>query len=248
MASGWSGRIAGSLTRAELAQWTPIPPMPGMSMQAIPSTSVSRPYLFCSATAMLWNLSVARRSWSSESCPCAPAVVAAAAAPPLASATTATADHIACLIFISGAFLHRVDLARNEAVGLTVNGRRGMRRRRLDEAEHLAARLIHPIPQVLDVVVVLGLQVGHVCLGDVACGHPIGNRVDIHEKRHAELLRFDRAPRLFRVARITVGARYRPEIGRRCPYWRCRCLFSGGSCGDAVGAGNLAARSHAELG
>jgi hypothetical protein len=43
---------------------------------------------------------------------------------------------------MSGAFLDRVDLVRHKAVGgLAVNGRRSIRRRRLDEAEHFAAPL-----------------------------------------------------------------------------------------------------------
>src|SRR3954451_2319084 len=55
---------------------------------------------------------------------------------------------------------------------------------RLDEAEHLALGLVHPVAQVVDVVRALRLQVRLVCVGNVVSADAAVDRVHIHVERH----------------------------------------------------------------
>src|SRR5262249_7533934 len=48
----------------------------------------------------------------------------------------------------SGALLHLEDLVGDQAVRLAVHARRGLRVRRLDQAEHLALLGVDPVPEV----------------------------------------------------------------------------------------------------
>ena len=57
--------------------------------------------------------------------------------------------------------------------------------------------LVDPVAQVVDVVLVLRLQVGHVGLGDVVDGDSAVEAVDVHVERHRAppSVVFDRTPR-----------------------------------------------------
>jgi hypothetical protein len=80
--------------------------------------------------------------------------------------------------------LDPVDVIGDQSVGLPVNSRRGIGRRRLDQAEDPPGILIDPIPQVANVEFVLCLQVGEMCLGDVFYRDATCHIMDIHKKRH----------------------------------------------------------------
>ncbi len=58
-------------------------------------------------------------------------------------------------------------------MGLAVHGLGCRGGRRLNQAEHLAALLVDPVPQVPDLVLALRLQVRHVGLGYVIGGHAV---------------------------------------------------------------------------
>src|SRR5207248_308497 len=75
---------------------------------------------------------------------------------------------------------------RHQAVGLAVDLVGGPGIRRLDEAEDLPLGLIYPVPQVTDVVLALGGQVGLVCLGDIVHRYAGAEVVDVHEQWHLE--------------------------------------------------------------
>src|SRR3954452_11768977 len=64
-------------------------------------------------------------------------------------AATRTREHL------SDAFGDWVDLARHEAVGLTVDGGRRIRIGSFNEAEDFAVLLVHPVMQIIDVVCAL---------------------------------------------------------------------------------------------
>src|SRR5215213_2477873 len=65
---------------------------------------------------------------------------------------------------------------------------RGLRVRRIDEAEDLALPLVDPVAEVADSVLLLGLQVELVGVGDVAGFHTAIDCVAIHEQGHWDLL------------------------------------------------------------
>src|SRR5262249_9673957 len=88
----------------------------------------------------------------------------------------------------SGALGDRVDLVGDEPVRLAVHRRRGVRVRRVDQAKDLAMLLVDPIPQVVNAVGVLGVQVGGVCLRHVVDRDRAINGVRIHEQCHGRVL------------------------------------------------------------
>src|SRR5712692_6291574 len=80
---------------------------------------------------------------------------------------------------------HLEDPVGDQAVGLTVHPRSGLRVRRLDQAERLVVLLVDPVPEVLHAIRIL---LGEVCL--VRMGHVLRGRalwkllVHIHVNRH----------------------------------------------------------------
>src|SRR5262245_40640535 len=82
----------------------------------------------------------------------------------------------------SGALGDRVDLIRDKPVRLAVHRGRRFRVRGVDQAEDLAAVLVHPVAQVMNAVSVLGLQVGGVGLGHVVQADRSAERVRVHEQ------------------------------------------------------------------
>src|SRR5215469_1353243 len=106
------------------------------------------------------------------------------------AATAATAPSLAKrvarigVLLSSGSFLDLVDVVGDKAVSLPVDAGGGLGCGGLDQAEHLAVALIDPVPEVPDVVSVLGLEIGKMCLGDVVHRHAAGDLVNVHEKRH----------------------------------------------------------------
>jgi len=78
-----------------------------------------------------------------------------------------------------------MDAIGDQPMGFSVDPDRGLGVWCLDQAEDLAALLIHPILEVVDPVLVLGLDVGRMGLGDVLGGRAFGKAlVHIHEQRH----------------------------------------------------------------
>src|SRR6185312_9153542 len=75
-----------------------------------------------------------------------------------------------------------VDLVGDESVSLPVHGVRGLRVRRVDQAEDLPRLLIHPVAQVADPVLALGGQVGLVGAGSIGRRHPAFDVVHVHEQ------------------------------------------------------------------
>jgi len=69
-----------------------------------------------------------------------------------------------------GALLDLVDLVGDQAVGLAVHLGGGVGRGGLDQAEHSPGRLVDPVPQVVDVVAGLRLQVRQMSMkSGIAC-------------------------------------------------------------------------------
>jgi hypothetical protein len=82
----------------------------------------------------------------------------------------------------SAVLADRVDLVGHESVGVAVDRGCILSAVRIHEAEDLAARLIHPVAQIADVVPSLGLEVRRVRLGDVAGGDTSLDRGDNNEE------------------------------------------------------------------
>src|SRR5215469_8015171 len=89
-----------------------------------------------------------------------------------------------CIFIPLGPFLDPIDVVGDKTVRLPVNVGRGLRRRRLDQAEHPPGALVDPVPEVPDVIRRLRLQIGEVSLGDVVHRNAAVELVEIHEKRH----------------------------------------------------------------
>src|SRR5215471_14195737 len=86
-----------------------------------------------------------------------------------------------CIFIPLGPFLDPVDVVGDETVRLPVNVGRGLRRRRLDQAEHAPGSFVDPVPEVPDVVSRLRLQIGKVSFGDV----PFSRRKYLHDRKVA---------------------------------------------------------------
>jgi len=75
----------------------------------------------------------------------------------------------------SGAFLHLVDFVGDQAMGLAVHGLGCRGGRSLNQAEHLAALLVDPVPPVPDLVLALRLQVAMWALATSSAATPSSN-------------------------------------------------------------------------
>jgi hypothetical protein len=71
-----------------------------------------------------------------------------------------------------------------QAVGLPVNLSSCVCRGGFEQAKHRPGSLVDPIPQVVDVVGGLRLQVGEMRPGDVIHRYAADDLVNIHEERH----------------------------------------------------------------
>jgi AraC-like DNA-binding protein len=87
-----------------------------------------------------------------------------------------------------GAFCHGKNLVCHQPVRNAVDGGRGFGVRGIDQAEDLSVRLVNPIAEVVDVVLVLIVQVGLVRVGRVVQSNGSVQRVHIHKQRHRRLL------------------------------------------------------------
>src|SRR5688572_10347416 len=107
----------------------------------------------------------------------------------------------------------RVDLVGHQTVRLAVHGVRGVGVRRLDQAEDLAALLIHPVVEVAHPVTVLDAEVGRVSPCDVGRARAVRQVVvNIHVQRHPSHL----------LSATTLGGRpFRDRSAR--PAGRGRC-------------------------
>src|SRR5215469_7630194 len=103
----------------------------------------------------------------------------------------------------SGALGDWVDLVGDEPVCFAVHGSRGVGVWGIDQAEDLAVLLVDPVPQVVNAVGVLGLQVGGMCLGHVIDGDRPADGVRVHEQCHGWVLL--RCMRLFWHAQETAA-------------------------------------------
>src|SRR5262245_27902672 len=81
------------------------------------------------------------------------------------------------------ALRHLEQRVRQQAMGLAMDGDRGIPVGGLDEAEDLAGSLVDPVVLVVDAVLVLNLDVGFVRTDDVGRLHA-GQVMDIDEGRH----------------------------------------------------------------
>jgi hypothetical protein len=67
-------------------------------------------------------------------------------------------------------------------VSLSVDVGRGLGRGSFDQAKHVRAWLVNPLPQVAHVIRGLGLQIGDVSLGNVLHSRTAVDLVDIHKR------------------------------------------------------------------